>query len=68
MEIVTVSPEYGVVIPRSICEKLGINPGQRLLVTAADRRVELVPVRAARGVRGLLRGIETDLVREPDRL
>lgn len=68
METVTVSPKYQVVIPRSVREKLGIRPGQQVQVIPYENRIEFIPLRPARELRGFLRGMSTDLEREPDRL
>jgi AbrB family looped-hinge helix DNA binding protein len=67
METVTISPKYQVVIPRRIREALDLKPGQRVRVLQYDRRVEYVPIMPMREARGFLRGIDTDLEREPDR-
>lgn len=68
METVTVSPKYQVVIPRSVRERLGIRPGQQVQVIPYENRIEFIPLRPARELRGMLRGMTTDLVREGDRL
>lgn len=68
MEKVTVSPKYQVVIPRSVREKLGIRPGQEIQVIPYGNRIELIPLRPARELRGFLRGMNSDFEREPDRL
>ena len=68
METVTVSPKYQVVIPRSVREKLDIRPGQQVQVIPYENRIEFIPLRPARELRGMLRGMSTDLVRESDRL
>lgn len=68
METVTVSPKYQVVIPRSVREKLDIRPGQQVQVIPYENRIEFIPLRPARELRGMLRGMSTDLVREGDRL
>jgi hypothetical protein len=49
-------------------EALGLTPGEKLRVIAHDGRVEFVPVRRMRTMRGFLAGIDTAIVREPDRL
>jgi AbrB family looped-hinge helix DNA binding protein len=67
METVTVSPKYQVVIPRSVREKLGIRPGQEVQVIPYENRIEFIPLRPARELRGFLRGMNTDFEREPDR-
>lgn len=67
MSIVTVSPKYQVVIPREIRESLGLEPGQKVQAFEYEGRVEFVPVRKARSLRGFVRGIDTTVQREQDR-
>ena len=68
METVTVSPKYQVVIPSKIRKQLGVEPGQKVKVILYDNRIEMIPVRAVEELRGFLKGIETTVEREPDRL
>ncbi len=68
MTTVTLSPKYQVVIPQRIREKMCLKPGERFHVINYDGRVELVPVRAMREMRGFLRGMNSDIPREEDRL
>lgn len=68
METVTISPKFQVVIPKSIREGLKLRPGQKVEAIAYENRIELVPVRPVREMRGFLRGIDTDVPREPDRV
>ncbi len=65
METVTVSSKYGVVIPSRFRRRLGIGPGQKLQVILHDNRIEMIPVRPARELRGFLKGIDTAVEREP---
>ena len=67
METVTVSPKYQVVIPSRIRESLGVQPGQKVKVILYDNRIEMIPVRPIREARGFLKGIDTQVDREPDR-
>jgi len=67
METVTVSPKYQVVIPSRIRRLLGVEPGQKVKVILYDNRIEMIPVRPVREVRGFLRGIDTTVDRESDR-
>jgi AbrB family looped-hinge helix DNA binding protein len=67
MERVTVSTKYQVVIPKSVREELGIEPGQMVQVIPYLGRIELIPVRSVGESRGFLKGIDTDIIREPDR-
>jgi AbrB family looped-hinge helix DNA binding protein len=68
MAVVTVSPKYQVVIPREIREALGLEPGQKIQAFQYQNRVELIPVRSIREMRGSLSGIDTTVVRERDRV
>jgi AbrB family looped-hinge helix DNA binding protein len=68
METVRVSPQFHVVFPRKIRESLGIRPGQRLQVLAYEGRVELIPLRGMKEMRGFLRGIDTTVERNQDRV
>jgi AbrB family looped-hinge helix DNA binding protein len=68
METVTVSPKYQVVIPSRIRGTLGVKPGQKVRVFLYDNRIEMVPVRPIEQSRGFLKGIDTAVEREPDRV
>ena len=68
METVTISPKFQVVIPRAIRGGMGLKPGQKLWVIAYNNRIELIPVRPIRQMRGFLKGIDTYVEREADRL
>ena len=68
MEIVTVSPKYQVVIPVKVRQSLGLKPGQKVQVIVHHNRIELVPVTAAKKARGFIKGIDTTVEREMDRV
>ena len=68
METVTVSPKFQVVIPQKVRKALGLKPGQTVQVIPYEGRIELVPVEPIRRGRGFLKGIDTEVEREPDRL
>jgi AbrB family looped-hinge helix DNA binding protein len=68
METVTVSPKYQVVIPSRIRRRLGVEPGQKVKVILYDNRIEMIPVKPAKEARGFLKGIDTTVERESDRL
>jgi len=68
MDTVTISPKFQVVIPKRIRERLGLHAGQKVQAIQYGDRVELVPVKPLKQMRGFLRGIETDVSREVDRL
>ena len=68
MEMVMVSPKFQVVISRAILESLRIRPGQKIKVIQYQDRIELIPVKSVKKMRGLLKGIDTTIEREPDRV
>jgi AbrB family looped-hinge helix DNA binding protein len=68
MNTVTVSPKFQVVIPLAIREELHLRPGEKLRVIRYQDRVELIPVRPIEAFRGFLKGIDTRIEREEDRL
>lgn len=68
MSVVTISPKFQVVIPRVVRERLGLRPGQKLQVIEHAGRVEFVPERSIRDLKGFVKGINTDVGREGDRL
>ena len=67
METVTISPKFQVVIPKEIRTKLKLRAGQKVHAMVYQNRIELVPVRPVRQLKGFLRGIDTTVPREPDR-
>jgi AbrB family looped-hinge helix DNA binding protein len=68
METVTISPKFQVVIPKDIRERLKLSPGQKVHAIVHDDRIELIPLRPIKRMRGFLRGIDTNVRREEDRI
>ncbi len=66
--MVTVSSKYQVVIPLRIRKALDITPGQKVRVLLYGNRIELIPIVPMKKLRGFLRGIDTKVEREGDRL
>ena len=55
-------------IPKAIRDLLRLRPGQKVQAIAYEDRIELIPVRRAKEMRGFLRGIDTTVERDRDRL
>jgi AbrB family looped-hinge helix DNA binding protein len=68
METVTISPKFQVVIPKGIRTRLKLRAGQKVQAMVYQDRIELVPVRPVRQLKGFLRGIDTAVQRERDRI
>ncbi len=68
MTTVTVSPKYQVVIPKEIRQKLKLKPGQKLQIIQLGDRIEFILLKNIKEARGFLRGINTEIEREGDRI
>ncbi len=64
METVTLSPKFEIVVPKSIRDALKLNPGTELQAVCNGDRMELIPIRSMKSMRGLLRGMDTTIERE----
>jgi AbrB family looped-hinge helix DNA binding protein len=68
MTSVTVSPKFQVVIPKDIRESMGIFSGQKIQVLTYQNRIELIPLKPMKEMKGFLKGINTDVQRDDDRV
>lgn len=68
MQLVTVSPKYQIVIPKKVREALKLRPGQKMQIVEYAGRIELIPERDIKELRGFLKGINTEFKREADRV
>lgn len=68
MATVTVSTKYQVVLPRKIRESLGIRPGQRIRILEYEDRLEFIPLKPMKTMRGSLKGMDTTIERDRDRV
>jgi AbrB family looped-hinge helix DNA binding protein len=56
------------VIPKSVRTALDLAPGQHVEMIAHGDRIEVIPVRPLRSMRGFLKGVDTKVERETDRV
>jgi len=68
MNAVTVSPKFQVVIPKEIREAMKIKSGQKIQMLAYNNRIELIPIKPMKALRGFLKGIDTKVARDNDRI
>jgi len=68
MTTVTISPKYQIVIPKEIREELNLKPGQKIHLLRVGDRIEFIPVHDVKEARGFLKGINTEIKREKDRV
>jgi AbrB family looped-hinge helix DNA binding protein len=68
MNTVTLSPKFQVVIPKAIREMLRLKPGQKIQAIVYQNRIELIPVRPVKKMRGFIKGMDTSIERDGDRV
>lgn len=68
MTTVTVSPKFQVVIPKQVRESMGIVSGQQIQMLTYRNRIELIPIKPMKKMKGFLSGIDTEVKRDKDRL
>ena len=68
MTIVTISSRYQIVIPKDVREKLELRPGQKVQALPFKGRVELIPLEPIEAARGFVRGVNSVIPRDGDRL
>lgn len=64
MTTVTVSPKFQVVIPVEIRKLFKMRPGEKFHVISFENRIELIPAKSIKSMKGFLKGIDTNLERE----
>lgn len=68
MRTVVVSSKFQVVIPKEIRENIGLQVGAKLEIITYGNRIELVPVQPMKKLKGIFKGINTEIKREEDRI
>jgi AbrB family looped-hinge helix DNA binding protein len=68
MAKITVSSKYQVVIPKEIRETIGLQVGAKLEIISYGSRIELVPLQPMKKLKGIFKGIDTEIPREEDRV
>lgn len=68
MNKVKVSSKFQLVIPLNVRQTLNVHPGEEFQVLPYEDRIELIPVKKVKKMRGFLKGIDTTIEREKDRV
>ena len=68
MNTVTLSNKYQLDFPREISETFGLEAGDTFEIISYNNRIELIPIKPIKKLRGIFQGINTNIVREDDRI
>jgi len=68
MTTITISPKFQVVIPKEIRESLGLKAGEVMQAIQYGTRIEFIPVKSMKSMKGFLKGMDTSFVREGGRV
>jgi AbrB family looped-hinge helix DNA binding protein len=68
MNTVVVSSKFQVVIPKDVRRRLKLKPGQKLQIIETGEGIQFIPLKNIKDARGFLKGIDTSIKREKDRL
>jgi AbrB family looped-hinge helix DNA binding protein len=64
MEAVTISSKYQVVIPQEVRKQFNLKPGQKLMFIPYNGTLRVVIVPPIKKARGMLKGTNTENIRE----
>jgi AbrB family looped-hinge helix DNA binding protein len=68
MNTITLSSDFQLVIPEQMRETIGLKAGTSFEVISYNNRIELIPIKPMKELKGIFRGIDTTIVRDDDRL
>ena len=68
MNTVTLSSNYQLNFPKNISEAYGLETGDTFEFISYNNRIELIPLRPMKKMKGIFQGIDTNIIRENDRI
>ena len=68
MNTVTLSNEYLIIIPEEISKSISLKPGSSFEVLSYKNRIKLIPISPIKEMKGIFKGIDTNIERDDDRL
>ena len=68
MTTVTLSSKYQFSIPKKLRKNHSIVAGMKFQIFAYEDRIELIPIKSIKSLKGVLKGMDTNIIREKDRL
>ena len=68
MNTVTLSKDYQLVFPEEFRKTIGIKAGTSFEVISYNNRIELIPIKSIKELKGIFKGIDTNIIRDDDRI
>jgi AbrB family looped-hinge helix DNA binding protein len=68
MNTITLSNKYQLDLPREIGETFGLEVGDSFEIISYNNRIELIPIKPIQKLKGIFKGIDTNIIREDDRI
>jgi len=68
MNTVTLTGKFQLDFPQNISETYGLEVGDTFEFISYNNRIELIPLKSIKKMKGIFQGINTDIVRDDDRL
>ena len=68
MNTVTLSNEYQLTFPKEVRETAGLKAGTSFEVISYNNRIELIPIKPLNKLKGIFKGIDTNIIRDDDRV
>jgi AbrB family looped-hinge helix DNA binding protein len=68
MNTVTLSNEYQLIFPKEIRETIGLKAGTSFEVIPYNNRIELIPIKPIKNLKGIFKDIDTTILRDDDRI
>jgi len=68
MNTVTLSNDYQLAFPKEIRETMGMEAGTSFEVITYNNRIELIPIGPMKNLKGMFKGIDTNITRNDDRI
>ena len=68
MNTVTLSSNYQLSFPKNISETYGLEAGDAFEFISYNNRIELIPLKPMKKMKGIFQGIDTNIIREDDRI
>jgi len=68
MNTVTLTSKFQLDFPQNISETYGLEAGDTFEFIPYNNRIELIPLKSIKKMKGIFQGIDTNIIRDDDRI